>query len=538
MAARNVDSITWPLDTSVRIALFVPTTPDGELVCGQARSVYYCPSVHGAIGGLTFELYALLETWVDTLRLARYIHNSYTFVTRNDKSLSTVLRAGLPSTDTYADDSALCVGVDECYDVDDVPPHPNDTNGADMEYDAPRDESVEADEDGTALFTMPPASQRQQQRTTRLVRIHTDNHHVLQYMVRMWGKRDALELKVGKEVEKRSAAFALLYMHHPLRVHAPAAAAAEAAAARKKKKNTTPKGTKGDTASMFRGSRQNTDAALQHRVQHVLAWDKGGALQGTQRPNDTDVLRVMQREQKEADETRLRAKESAKQNAAAGSDAKEHKQARKNNNGLPHLRLVRTTSGQAIFLQQVSHIKIDAFVHEHERGMAERRAAFAAEARTLVAGYTEVQAATTSAVGMLETAVEKRERHANTLAFTRASTLVVHVPARAAEQAWGQLTGGPVPPPDTKSTYDEMRRAFGTRPLILETDVFDPGTVHWITTLQRVTLSRELGGRLAKKRPLTPDATDDRPLLPLAKRPKRDEEELPPLDLTLFGDLF
>lgn len=518
MAAGNVDSFDWPLDTSVRVALFVPTTPDGWEIVGPARSVYYCPRVHGAIGGLTFELYAILEDWVDPLRLARYFHNSYTYVMRQDASLSDVLRNSLPlDTASALEEANLSVGVTEC-DTLEAPPHPTEAEEQVMEV----GDSVPPED----------APQRIGPRTTRLVRIHMQNHHILQYLVGRFGRSDELDLTVARGV-KRKAAFALLYMHRAAFVHAEAAAAAEASV--KSKIARVPKGTKHDAATMFRGT----------KVQAVLPWNTAKEKKqsktneepaepekeappkapeptvwmDTRVPHEKDVLHLLQRDQDEINAKRMRDKQKKKSGGAV-------KPKKRTKYEPPHLRLARTSNPLAIFLQQLHHIKIDAFVHEYERELAARNATALAQARTLVFGY--VDATPTPAPLGPPTPDEKRASHAKTLAFTRASTLMVHVPSYTAKYVSGQLTRGPVSLPHDVKTED-VRRIFGTRPPLLESDVFDPNCVHWLASLDQVRFARELGGTKRSCDDLILDGMEVS-----APRPKKPRVDIPLVDDEIF----
>lgn len=486
MAVKNIDAMTWALDTSVRVALFVPTTADGSHALGAARSVYYCPHDFGAICDLNFELYAVVEDWVDGLRLSRYLHNSYTFVMGKDASTSQLLLASLPGVSAYdMEPEQLYVGIDERPDLDFAHPALSRPTPVKMK---PPPEPASDSECAMELETKAPPPV-EPKCVTRVVRIRMQNHHILGYLANRFHSVDELEMTVAKDT-KRKAAFALLYMHHPTRVHAPAAAAAEAAAARRKKPTRAPAATRHDNASMFRGS----------APQRVLAWDDTGKrpakketgvltgqLKAPAEPASADVLRLLERDKKAADEKLAREKAKKKEGGATTAPK------RRVQVEMPHLRLVRTTTPQAVFLQQLVHIKIDAFVHEHEREIAEFRAKAAETARMLVNDYMVMDEKPPSpALGAKKTASETRAKNAKVLAFTFASALAANVPPNVAEYVSGRLTPGPVPAP-FHATPDEVRRAYGTRPPLLAADVDDPNSVQWLVPVDYVRFSRELG---------------------------------------------
>lgn len=453
MTVQNLDDMIWPLDTSVRVALFVPTTPDGRVALGAARSVYYCPRVHGAIDGLTFELYALVEDWVDTLRLAQYLHSSYTFVIGQDAASSPLLRASFPLQRARdLDSDGLYVGVDEC---------PN------LSY---SHAAFEAESFVDAFG---------QHRRTRVVRMHMQNHHILAYIANRFYDRDRIELTVGRDGTKREAAFALLYMHHPERDANVAAAAAEAAMAQRKRPVRTPAAQK-DTASMFRG----------RSVQSVLAWttpDKMGAtppVLAIRPPGSADVTALMVYEHDMAAEKHALEKTKKKRAAAP---------VRRRRYAPPSLRLVRTMTIQAVFLQQMQHLKIDAFVHEHERDIAVARAQARARANSVQIDYEVLSEGGNGIIA--DTTVAASD--GASLMLTSASTLVACVPRTAASHVTGRLTPGPIPPP-TRDTPDDVRRAYGSIPPLLINDIDDPHCVHWLAPLTRVAFQRQLGASIVQ----------------------------------------
>jgi hypothetical protein len=523
MTAHNVDAMEWPLDTSVRIALFVPTTADGIQALGSARTIYYCPRDHGAIEGIDFELYALIEDWVDPLRLARFMHNSYVSKTLENVATTPLLRASLPAGWAASlKPEELFVGVEECENESapqHVPVHPLLDVPEETSRPADHTEDVDADAANPLLSAVG--------RTTRLVRIRMQNHHVLQFLVWRLQRWDEIELTI-QQGTKRSALFALLYMHYPSRQAAPAAAAAEAAAAQRRKPVLAGKASKNDSADMFRGS----------SAQRVLSWDTtvtGQVIAFASQPaaaKDTERLEK-RRLIKEAEKRAHDKAASKKKKGNSNSTGKKRKSA--SDLELPHLRLARTTTVQAIFLQHMHHIKIDAFVHEHERELADRTAKAIAQARIATASYRDLDAPAPVLSDLDKvTTHSQRVAEAKTISFTAASMLVVHVPAGTARYVSGRLTPGPVQIP-FKMEPDDVKRAFGTRPPLISNDVVDPNCVHWLVDIADVEFARELGGLrrgIKRTRDETPTVSVPPPRLIVVHSPI---EEL--IDMGLMDDL-
>lgn len=190
----NESQMQWELDTTVRTGLFVPTTSDLQTAIGAARTVYYCPASSGVIGGISFELYMLIENTVKNTRLAQYLHTSYIMATKNDPKTSPTFQASLLMTPAYKlDPTELYIQI---------------TDANHLSYKHPAFERAEYKDPET----------KKPLRTTRIVRLTVYSHHLFAYLVNRFSEKSELTITIYPErQEPRYPSSELSEVIHPSR---------------------------------------------------------------------------------------------------------------------------------------------------------------------------------------------------------------------------------------------------------------------------------------------------------------------------------